>query len=131
MGEYTNLTLLGVVLVVAYELLVAKTGIFRTASYWIAMAIIGFFQVLVDGWLTKQSSMIVQYNEETFSGLRVFFHTPIEDFGFGFAMVTLTMVVWDQLGARSAVGGGQVGADDDRTDVGPRGGADPASGQSD
>jgi hypothetical protein len=64
------------------------------------MAIVGFFQVLVDGWLTKASSPIVNYNSEVFSGIRVFFHSPLEDFGFGFALVTLTMVVWDQLGRR-------------------------------
>ena len=50
MGAYTLLTLLAMVLVVLYELLIARTGIFRTGSYWIAMAIVGFFQVLVDGW---------------------------------------------------------------------------------
>ena len=100
MGAYTLLTLLAMVLVVLYELVIARTGIFRTGSYWIAMAIIGFFQVLVDGWLTKASSPIVNYNSEVFSGIRVFFHSPLEDFGFGFALVTLTMVVWDQLGRR-------------------------------
>lgn len=125
MGEYTALTLIGIVLVVAYELLIAKTGIFRTASYWIAMLIIGFFQVLVDGWLTKQSSTIVNYNEATFSGIRVFFHTPIEDFGFGFAMVTLTMVIWDQLGARS-----DRGETNDHDDKPQSGAANSASGQS-
>ena len=100
MGAYTLLTLLAMVLVVLYELVIARTGIFRTGSYWIAMAIVGFFQVLVDGWLTKASSPIVNYNSEVFSGIRVFFHSPLEDFGFGFALVTLTMVVWDQLGRR-------------------------------
>ena len=100
MGAYTLLTLLAMVLVVLYELVIARSGIFRTGSYWIAMAIVGFFQVLVDGWLTKASSPIVNYNSEVFSGIRVFFHSPLEDFGFGFALVTLTMVVWDQLGRR-------------------------------
>jgi lycopene cyclase domain-containing protein len=113
MGAYTLLTLVSVVAVVAYELLFARTGIFRTGSYWIAMAIIGFFQVLVDGWLTKLSSPIVTYNDSTFSGIRVFFDSPLEDFGFGFALVTLTMVIWDQLGRRAR-----------------RDGSDPASGQS-
>jgi lycopene cyclase domain-containing protein len=105
MGAYTMLTIVAVVAVVAYELLVAKTGIFRTRSYWISMAIVAFFQVLVDGWLTKRSAPIVIYDPDSFSGLRIAFHSPLEDFGFGFALVTLTMVVWDQLGRRSADGG--------------------------
>lgn len=102
MGAYTTLTVVSVLGVILYELLLAKTGIFRQGSYWIAMAIVGFFQILVDGWLTKLSAPIVTYNESTFSGVRVFFDSPLEDFGFGFALVTLTMVVWDQLGRRAA-----------------------------
>jgi lycopene cyclase domain-containing protein len=109
MGAYTLLTVVSVVAVVAYELLVARTGIFRTGSYWIAMAIVGFFQILVDGWLTKLSSPIVTYNESTFSGIRVFFDSPLEDFGFGFALVTLTMVIWDQLGRRERRDGSDAG----------------------
>ncbi|MEX0768277.1 MAG: lycopene cyclase domain-containing protein [Microthrixaceae bacterium] len=101
MGAYTLLTLIAIVAVVTYEMTVARTGIFGSSSYWIAMAIVAFFQVLVDGWLTKGSSPIVNYNEEIFSGIRVFFNSPLEDFGFGFALVTLTMVVWDQLGRRA------------------------------
>ena len=119
MGAYTALTLVAIVAVIAYELLIAKTGLFRTGSYWISMAIIGFFQVLVDGWLTKQSDPIVTYNESTFSGLRVFFHTPLEDFGFGFALVTLTMIIWDQIGRRTSarsVGHADAVTDDDAAD---------------
>jgi len=136
MGTYTLLTLIGVVLVIAYELVVARTGIFRTGSYWIAMGIIGFFQILVDGWLTKLSSPIVNYDPDSFSGIRVFFDSPLEDFGFGFAMVTLTMVIWDQLGARfgdgSTVSASVVDAgetDDHELDA-ARGATDPSSGQS-
>ena len=136
MGTYTLLTLIAIVLVVSYELAVARTGIFRTGSYWIAMAIVGFFQVLVDGWLTKLSSPIVNYDPDSFSGIRVFFDSPLEDFGFGFAMVTLTMVIWDQIGSRSggdrrhrAQGLGQ-GETDDRGLDAPRGAMDPPSGQS-
>ncbi|UDY34935.1 lycopene cyclase domain-containing protein [Dermatobacter hominis] len=112
MGAYTALTVVGVVAVVAYELLIARTGIFRTRSYWLSMAIVVFFQVLVDGWLTKRSAPVVIYDPDSFSGVRVGFHSPLEDFGFGFALVTLTMVVWDQLGRRSADAGVEDLADD-------------------
>jgi lycopene cyclase domain-containing protein len=100
MGAYTALTLVAMVAVVAYELLVARTGVFRMGSYWIALAIIGFFQVLVDGWLTKLSAPIVLYDDGEATGWRAFFDSPVEDFGFGFAMVTLAIVIWLQLGRR-------------------------------
>ena len=77
-----------------------RTGIFRSAQYWVAMAIVGFFQVLVDGWLTKLSAPIVLYNPEHHSGIRYPWDIPVEDFGFGWAMLTLTILIWVHLGKR-------------------------------
>ena len=57
--EYTALTVLAVAAVAVLELFVLRTGLFRTVQYWISIAIVVFFQVLVDGWLTKLSDPIV------------------------------------------------------------------------
>ena len=100
MLEYTIATLVAVVVVVAVELLWARTGIFRTARYWITMAIVFFFQVLVDGWLTKLSDPIVLYTPEQFAGIRFPFDIPIEDYGFGFALVTGTIIAWQLAGKK-------------------------------
>lgn len=100
MPWYSILTVVAVVAVVGYELLIARTGVLHRSSFWLSMGIVWFFQILVDGWLTKLSSPIVLYAPETFSGIRIFFDSPIEDFGFGFAMITLTIVTWEQLGRR-------------------------------
>lgn len=102
MPEYTLLTLLAVPAVVAVELLWLRTGVFRQLQYWLAMAIVMFFQVLVDGWLTKLSDPIVVYNPEHHAGIRFPWDIPVEDFGFGWAMVTLVIVVWVHLGRREA-----------------------------
>ena len=100
MPEYTLLTLLAMVAVAALELLWLRTGIFRTLQYWLSMAIVMFFQVWVDGWLTKLSDPIVIYNPEHNSGIRFPWDIPVEDFGFGWAMVTLVILVWVHLGRR-------------------------------
>jgi lycopene cyclase domain-containing protein len=92
--EYTLLTVVAVVAVVVLELAWCRTGVFRTAQYWISMAIVFAFQVPVDGWLTKLSNPIVIYNERQMSGLRLPWDIPVEDFGFGFAMVTLAILLW-------------------------------------
>ncbi|MGV8849216.1 MAG: lycopene cyclase domain-containing protein [Propionibacteriaceae bacterium] len=97
MAEYPILTVVAVVAVVVLELAWFRTGIFRTAQYWIAIAITWFFQTLVDGWLTKLSDPIVIYNPAEQSGLRFPWDIPVEDFGFGWAMVTLTLLVWLKL----------------------------------
>ena len=96
-AEYPILTVIAVVAVVIGELAWFRTGIFRTAQYWIAIGITWFFQTLVDGWLTKLSDPIVIYNPAEQSGLRFPWDIPVEDFGFGWAMVTLTLLVWLRL----------------------------------
>lgn len=99
--EYTVLTALAIVVVAAIELLWLRTGVFRTAQYWLAIVIVVGFQVLVDGWLTKLSAPIVIYHPGAYLGVRFPWDIPIEDFGFGWAMVTLTIITWVRLGRRS------------------------------
>lgn len=104
MPEYTLLAVLSVVGVVLVEECWLRTGVFRSAQYWIAMAIVAFFQVLVDGWLTKLSAPIVLYDDAAITGLRVPWDIPVEDFLFGFSMVTLTIVLWVRAGRRNTEG---------------------------
>ncbi len=98
--EYTWAAVGGVVTVVLLELWWLRTGIFRTATFWVAYGIVVFFQVLVDGWLTKLSAPIVIYDEDRFTGWRVPLDVPVEDYLFGFALVTLTILLWVRLGPR-------------------------------
>ena len=100
MPEYTLATLVAIVVVVAVELLWARTGIFTSLQYWLAMAIVFFFQVLVDGWLTRLDDPVVSYAPEHFLGIRFPFDIPIEDFGFGFALVTAVIICWRLAGRR-------------------------------
>lgn len=98
MAEYTLAATVAAVLVVVAELVWLKTGLLRTKAYWLSMAIVFFFQVLVDGWLTKLSAPIVRYNPDEFSGVRIPWDVPVEDYLFGFALVTLVMLLWDRAG---------------------------------
>ena len=96
MPEYTVGTLLAMLVVVLAELLWARTGIFRKAQYWLALGIMFAFQVVVDGWLTKLSAPIVIYNEQHSTGVRFPFDIPVEDFLFGFALVTAVLMLWER-----------------------------------
>jgi lycopene cyclase domain-containing protein len=95
-NEYLIASVVAVVAVVAVELLWLRTGIFGTATFWIAYAVIVFFECLVDGWLTKLSAPIVIYNPDQFSGWRFPFDIPVEDFLFGFALIALTIMLWER-----------------------------------
>jgi lycopene cyclase domain-containing protein len=94
--EYTVAAAVGVVLAVLLELLVLRTGLFRDPRYWVALAIVAAFQLLVNGVLTCPP--IVSYNPAEILGLRVVC-APVEDLGFGFAMVTTTIALWRRAAA--------------------------------
>ena len=98
MDEYLIGSVVAVIVVVAVEALWMRTGIFGTATFWIAYGIVVFFQCLVDGWLTKLSAPIVIYNPDEFSGWRFPFDIPVEDFLFGFALIALTIMLWERAG---------------------------------
>lgn len=98
MGEYTALSLLACVAVVVLELAWLRTGLLRRPAYVLTMIIVFSFQVAVDGWLTKLSAPIVLYDEERMSGVRFPWDIPIEDFLFGFALLTLVLLMWERAG---------------------------------
>jgi lycopene cyclase domain-containing protein len=96
MPEYTVAAAVAVVAVVALEVRVLGSGVFRRPAYWVAMAIVFAFQVLVDGWLTKLSAPIVLYDGDAVTGVRFPWDIPVEDFLFGFALLTLVLALWER-----------------------------------
>ncbi len=93
---YTLPAALSVLIVIALEVIVLHTGLFRRLAYWLSMVIVIGFQILTDGWLTKLSAPIVIYDDRQTSGLRFPFDIPIEDFLFGFALVTAVLLLWER-----------------------------------
>jgi lycopene cyclase domain-containing protein len=107
---YTLFCVLGLALTFVLER-VLKTGLFRDRRFWITVAIVAFFQFLVDGWLTCRP--IVTYAEAEFSGIRFgcspadplprsgrTVGMPLEDLLFGFAMITQALQWWVWWGRR-------------------------------
>lgn len=86
------------------ELVVLRSGLFRRPAYWITVAITWAFQIPVDGWLTKLSAPVVIYNPHDFTGVRFPWDIPVEDFAYGFSLVTLVLAVWVYLGRTGNVG---------------------------
>jgi len=93
---YTVPAIVAVATVCMLELALLHTGLFRRPAYWLSMVIVLGFQVPVDGWLTKRSAPIVIYNERQTSGVRFPLDIPIEDFLFGFALVTAVLLLWER-----------------------------------
>ncbi|MFD1148380.1 lycopene cyclase domain-containing protein [Saccharothrix hoggarensis] len=101
--EYLIAAVVSVVLTVALELGLLRTGLFRRPAYWLTLAIVFAFQVPVDGWLTKLSAPVVHYAPAAISGVRVPWDIPVEDFLFGFSLITLTLLLWERARTRKAV----------------------------
>lgn len=99
MGDYTIVAISAALAVVGLELLWLRTGLLRRRAYLVTIVIVLGFQVGVDGWLTKLSSPIVSYGHGHFSGLRFPWDIPVEDFLFGFALVTFVLLLWERAGS--------------------------------
>jgi lycopene cyclase domain-containing protein len=93
---YTVPAVVSVLIVCVLELTALRTGLFRRPAYWLSMLIVVGFQSLVDGWLTKLSAPIVVYDNRQTSGVRFPFDIPVEDFLFGFALVTAVLLLWER-----------------------------------
>jgi lycopene cyclase domain-containing protein len=96
---HTALSLVAVALTVALDLLVLRTRLLARAAFWTAYAIVAFFQLLTNEWLTSRG--VFRYDPDAILGWRVG-HAPVEDFLFGFALVTQSMVWWVWWGRREA-----------------------------
>lgn len=96
MPEYTTAAVIAAVLVVAAEVWWLHTGLFRRPAYAITVVIAFGFQVLVDGWLTKRGQPIVLYRDSDTLGVRFPWGIPLEDFVFGFALMTLVLLLWER-----------------------------------
>jgi lycopene cyclase domain-containing protein len=93
---YTVPAIVAALAVGVLEFTVLRTGLFRRPAYWLSMLIVIGFQILVDGWLTKLSAPIVVYDNRQTSGIRFPLDIPIEDFFFGFALVTAVLLLWER-----------------------------------
>jgi lycopene cyclase domain-containing protein len=102
---YTVPAVLAVLAVCAWELIFLRTGLFRRPAYWLSMGIVLGFQVPVDGWLTKVSAPVVEYSSRQLTGLRGPWDIPVEDFLFGFALVTAALLLWERQDSRDSAAG--------------------------
>ena len=98
---YPTLSIVAALGVVALELLVVRSDIFRQPAYWLTMVVVFGFMIPVDGWLTKLSAPIVVYRDSDTSGLRPVWDILAEEFLYAFALLTLVILAWDHAGRAS------------------------------
>ena len=104
---YTSIALVAALAAAALDRWLARTRLTASGTWWAAYGIIVVFQLLTNGWLTGRG--IVRYDRDAIIGSdRVtlvgdgrLVYAPVEDLGFGFALVLTTCVVWVWLGHRN------------------------------
>jgi lycopene cyclase domain-containing protein len=96
---YTWLVVGGLLGAAACDLALLRTRLLTRKAFWVSYAIMVGFQLLVNGVLT--GLRIVQYDRDTILGPRLAY-APVEDLGFGFALILLTLSCWVALGRRAA-----------------------------
>ena len=109
MISYTAAAAIAALVAITADLLILRTALVRTRTWWTAYGIIVVFQLLTNGWLTRRG--IVRYSDHAIlgSGRIVFLgagriaYAPIEDLAFGFALVLISCAVWVWTGARIRV----------------------------
>jgi lycopene cyclase domain-containing protein len=94
---YTVAALVVVLLTVVLDLLVLRTRLLVRRAFWVSYAIVLFFQLLTNQWLTSQGVFV--YDADAISGWRIG-SAPVEDFAFGFSLVTQSMAWWVWWGRR-------------------------------
>ena len=98
--SYSALAVTSVVLVLLVDLVVLRTRMVTRRVFWVAYAIIVFFQLLMNGVLTGLG--IVRYDPDTIWGPRIAY-APVEDLLFGFSLIVLTLATWAAVNRRAKI----------------------------
>jgi lycopene cyclase domain-containing protein len=90
---YTQIAVFAVLFALTTDYFIARTRLIRTKRFWTSYAIIIFFQLITNWWLTSRN--IVMYSPDAIIGARIA-SAPVEDLLFGFSLVTLVWILWDK-----------------------------------
>ncbi len=117
--SYTAASVVAVAVALTLDLLILRTRLVATRWWWTAYAIVLFFQLMTNGWLTGR--LIVTYDPAAIIGSgsvpflgdgRVAW-APVEDLAFGLALVLATTVLWAWQDRRPRTGAHHSGHADD------------------
>jgi len=89
--NYTEIAVIAFLFSIFFDLYIIKSRLLTRAVFWTSYAIIVFFQLITNWWLTSRE--IVMYDSDAIIGLRIA-SAPAEDLFFGFALVLSVMSLW-------------------------------------
>ena len=96
MKEYTILALGSAIIVTVLDFILG-TKVTVKKAFWIALGIMFFFKLPTNGYLTWRP--IVLYEPDFFLNIRLG-TIPLEDFFYGYGLITLTLVLWEYFNSK-------------------------------
>ena len=100
MKEYTKLAALSVAAVVTVDILLG-TRLVLKKKFWVFWVVMFAIIFIVNGFLTWRP--VVTYGSEFYLGMRLF-TIPVEDFLYGFSLLTGNIVIWEYYTVKKASG---------------------------
>ena len=100
MKEYTILAALSVAAVVTVDILLG-TRLVLKKKFWVFWVVMFAIIFIVNGFLTWRP--VVTYGSEFYLGMRLF-TIPVEDFLYGFSLLTGNIVIWEYYTVKKASG---------------------------
>jgi len=91
MMEYTILASVSVILVIILDF-VLRTRLILNKKFWVFWIVMFILIFIVNGYLTWRP--IVIYGDEFYLHIRLF-TIPVEDFLFGFSLITSNIIIWE------------------------------------
>jgi lycopene cyclase domain-containing protein len=98
--SYTNLTIFAISFVVILDLFILKTKLLLTKRFYYFLLVVAIWQTIVDNYLNGRwfmnEAIVGPYNPAFFSGIKIW-HTPLENYFFGFALVIFNVSIFEWL----------------------------------
>ncbi len=104
--SYTALAVVGVAVSVLLDLALLRTRLVTRRAFWVSYLIVLAFQLVTNGWLTGRgivrydASAVVGGSRAVAFGDGRLLYAPVEDIGFGFALVLQSLSWWVFWGRR-------------------------------
>lgn len=97
---YTLSVLIGLILTLFIDYYVLKTRLIKNKKWWLYVGVLFLLHTIVDNYLNGRwwmdSYIVGPYKEGTYSGINII-ETPLENYGFGFAMMLLVISIFEYL----------------------------------
>ena len=102
--SYTQLTILSLLFFLLMDQIILKTRVIFTRRFGWFLLVVILLQFIVDNYLNGRwlanNPIVGPYNPQFYSGIKIW-HTPLENFGFGIALIGLNVVIFEWLEKRS------------------------------